>query len=755
MEAIKRQIFVLRNTLKDPIDYTSGTDMVPIEYHVMDFNIPATAVAVVYVLRSDGKLDKTLADVMDNVISFCPTKGFFIEGSNAIRVRVVDNNKSLVSFTEIVRVGKSMRFDDDAEAQQKMLIEQLLTKIGKLQGDIISGITTEKEERKEEISVERRRIDNLVKTNVLQTEVKLYSGVLQKGEIILSEPITNFEYLNLDLKYNGIHEISSVRVEDIKDGEESFGIRRLNVWNDPDPETIHGANLLEAPMWMKDTTNKTIVVSYVKDEGLLPSQSDALLKSTRSQLEMMLSIYGVKKIKDTELTDLRVLWDGSKAPTARAAMQLQFSRIKDILKKYLGSYPEGETPPPEPEPEPEPEPQPPSSVNLFDLSKAEKGYCDATTGKLQNLEGYRTITLPYKTTDVIRKSKDVDWFSTWILLLDAEQQPILSQVNLISGNNFENPGWDEWKLPEETLKNEPKYQNAKYIKVACSTFGPTKDFNKFMVTINNPLPDHYVPPTTTKTRTKEFTYSENLAAFIRHIAGGGSVTPIPPATGTTLDGKTIVFVGDSITAGFVQEQGLPNYGQRNGYVEMLQKKYPKAVFKNLAVGGATVGHYKGEPTPCVAEQINNAIRQYPNADYIIVQGGVNDTWLSSKVHLGEISSGYAASLNEGTFCGALESIFKKAQTQWIGKKIGFLTTHKIPSAPSLGNYMDKAREICKKWSVSYLDLYNLSTLNYAIAEVKSNLSYKTADHPNGDGTHPNVKGYEVLTPKIESWLLEL
>lgn len=334
MEAIKRQIFVLRNTLKDPIDYTSGTDMVPIEYHVMDFNIPATAVAVVYVLRSDGKLDKTLADVMDNVISFCPTKGFFTEGSNAIRVRVVDNNKSLVSFTEIVRVGKSMRFDDDAEAQQKMLIEQLLTKIGKLQGDIISGITTEKEERKEEISVERRRIDNLIKTNVLQTEVKLYSGVLQKGEIILSEPITNFEYLNLDLKYNGIHEISSVRVEDIKDGEESFGIRRLNVWNDPDPETTHGANLLEAPMWMKDTTNKTIIVSYVKDEGLLPSQSDALLKSTRSQLEMMLSIYGVKKIKDTELTDLRVLWDGSKAPTARAAMQLQFSRIKDILKKY-------------------------------------------------------------------------------------------------------------------------------------------------------------------------------------------------------------------------------------------------------------------------------------------------------------------------------------------------------------------------------------------------------------------------------------
>ena len=421
----------------------------------------------------------------------------------------------------------------------------------------------------------------------------------------------------------------------------------------------------------------------------------------------------------------------------------EIGQVNNTLENYLGIFTEGEVPEP-----------PQESVNLFDVNKAEDGYYDVNTGVLQKNDGYKTITLPYKVTDIIRKSKDVEWFSTWILLLDAEQQPILSQINLVSGNNFSNPGWDEWKLSEETLQNEPKYQNAKYIKVAVSTFGATKDFNKFMVTVNNPLPDHYVPPAT-KTRELQFTYSENLAAFIQHIAGGGSVTPIPPTTGTALDGKTIVFVGDSITAGFVQEQGLPNYGQRNGYVEMLQKKYPKAVFKNLAVGGATVGHYEGEPTPCVVEQINNAITQYPNADYIIIQGGVNDTWLSSKVSLGEMSSGYTASLNEGTFCGALESIFKKAQMQWIGKRIGFLTTHKIPSAPSLGNYMDKAREICKKWSVPYLDLHNLSTLNYAIAEVKSNLSYKTADHPNGDGTHPNIKGYEVITPKIESWLLEL
>lgn len=152
MEVIKRQIFVLRDTLKDIIDYNIGTDMVPIEYHVMDFTVPATAAAVVYVLKPDGELDKILADVMDNVISFKPTKGFFLEGLNAIQIRIVDNNKALVSFTETVRVGKSMKFDDATEAQQETLIQQVLTKTGEIEGKIQIEI----KERKEAITEEAR-----------------------------------------------------------------------------------------------------------------------------------------------------------------------------------------------------------------------------------------------------------------------------------------------------------------------------------------------------------------------------------------------------------------------------------------------------------------------------------------------------------------------------------------------------------------------------------------------------------------------
>ena len=165
MEAIKRQIFVFRDTLKDCIDYTLGTDMVPIEYHVMDFTIPATATAVVYVLRPDGDLDKILADVLDNVISFRPEKGFFMEGKNTVQIRITNNEKTLVSFTETVMAMASVEFDDIMEAQQETLIEQVLTKLGEYTGtvqteiaDRKAAVTKEETDRKEEDEAIRRKI---------------------------------------------------------------------------------------------------------------------------------------------------------------------------------------------------------------------------------------------------------------------------------------------------------------------------------------------------------------------------------------------------------------------------------------------------------------------------------------------------------------------------------------------------------------------------------------------------------------------
>lgn len=172
MEAIKRQIYVLRDVLKDEIVYSLGTDLVPIEYHIMDFTVPATATAVVYVLKPSGKLDKKLADVLDNTISFAPHIGFFEEGENQIQVRIVNREKALVSFTEMVRTKESMKFDDAAEAQQKTLIEQVLTKVGEYTGtvqieiaDRKAAVTKEETDRKSEDEAIREKMTSLETKN--------------------------------------------------------------------------------------------------------------------------------------------------------------------------------------------------------------------------------------------------------------------------------------------------------------------------------------------------------------------------------------------------------------------------------------------------------------------------------------------------------------------------------------------------------------------------------------------------------------
>ncbi len=145
--------------------------MVPIEYHVMDFTIPATATAVVYVLRPDEDPDKILADVLDNVISFRPEKGFFTEGKNIVQIRIINNEKTLVSFTETVMAMASIEFDDIIEMQQETLIEQVLTKLGEYTGTVQKEIADRKEAVLQE-ETQRKEEDEAIKSAMLEEQEK-------------------------------------------------------------------------------------------------------------------------------------------------------------------------------------------------------------------------------------------------------------------------------------------------------------------------------------------------------------------------------------------------------------------------------------------------------------------------------------------------------------------------------------------------------------------------------------------------------
>lgn len=210
--------------------------------------------------------------------------------------------------------------------------------------------------------------------------------------------------------------------------------------------------------------------------------------------------------------------------------------------------------------------------------------------------------------------------------------------------------------------------------------------------------------------------------------------------------KTILFAGDSITYGAGERPESEDYSQ-TGWVLRIKNNNQTAKVFGYGVGGSTIAK-RDNRSDDICSRINKMYEQHSEADYIILQGGVNDAYNPTTIALGEISNGYDAELNENTFCGAFESMLKKSITFWKGKKIGYIVTFKVPSAIRLGNYMDLAKQMCEKWSIPYLDLYNNSGLCYALDEIKQEFS-------KGDGLHPNTAGYDLITPKIEQWMKSL
>lgn len=132
MQTIKRDIYVTKNVLQAPIEVTEGTNSIAIEFDVRDYDIPASAAAVVYSMctRTMAEPNKALAEVDGNTITIIPSESFFHAGQNVMQIRVIDGDSKLISFNIIVKCTGKMRFGDDEEKKQTTLIEQILAKLG-------------------------------------------------------------------------------------------------------------------------------------------------------------------------------------------------------------------------------------------------------------------------------------------------------------------------------------------------------------------------------------------------------------------------------------------------------------------------------------------------------------------------------------------------------------------------------------------------------------------------------------------------
>ena len=235
-----------------------------------------------------------------------------------------------------------------------------------------------------------------------------------------------------------------------------------------------------------------------------------------------------------------------------------------------------------------------------------------------------------------------------------------------------------------------------------------------------------------------------------------------------LIGKTIIWNGDSICAGR-RETG-------NWATRIAEKN--DMVFKNYAVGGGTIANglapmQSGSIRHSVCGSIDKMYKAYPDADYVIFEGGTNDADLlgyavggKEGTKLGTFDpQDFSGNYDITTFCGALENVFYRAKTLWSGKKIGFIIAQKMGDKnhhtyENRRYYFDKAIEICEKWDIPYIDLWNGCELDPSIPSMYNNTKTSEQNMLDNtgyylDGQHLTSLGYDVTAELIEAWLKTL
>ena len=237
------------------------------------------------------------------------------------------------------------------------------------------------------------------------------------------------------------------------------------------------------------------------------------------------------------------------------------------------------------------------------------------------------------------------------------------------------------------------------------------------------------------------------------------LTPEYSAAYNCLYGKKAMWNGDSICAADNDAQGgwAFRIGAANGMYA-----------KNYAVSGGTIAENTGTNVHSVSSTLDGMITDFPDADYIIIEGGTNDADILGAAGLGtfdadDFSGAYIDALDNDTFSGALESIFYRLVTQMKGKHIGYIIPQKMGHTEVLvarrRTYFDRAIAIAQKWGIPVLDLWDDLYFNWRLAahwdQTMTSAQNEAAGNLYLDGQHLTTTGYSVQSPIIAEWMKKI
>jgi len=210
------------------------------------------------------------------------------------------------------------------------------------------------------------------------------------------------------------------------------------------------------------------------------------------------------------------------------------------------------------------------------------------------------------------------------------------------------------------------------------------------------------------------------------------------------EGRSAVFVGDSITAGV---------GTDKIYYQYLEKTLGFGSVTAMGVGGSCISaasDYGQSTKPLISRY-----QDIPSADLIMIFMGTND--YGHETPLGTLED-----TQDGTFYGALNTIVSYLVAKHTSSKLVFVTplhrygfgTSKILGTKftydhipngvgaTLEDYVNAVKTVCAKNGVSVVDLYTECTLDPTDAAVREQYM--------PDGLHPNAAGHEVVAGILET-----
>ena len=213
-----------------------------------------------------------------------------------------------------------------------------------------------------------------------------------------------------------------------------------------------------------------------------------------------------------------------------------------------------------------------------------------------------------------------------------------------------------------------------------------------------------------------------------------------------LKGKTVNFLGDSIT------EGVGVSSPNAVFHSVLKEKYGLKEARNYGEGGTRIAR-QGEITSLIRDRdfILRA-NDMEDADMVVVFGGTND------FGTGQAALGTINDKTMFTFYGGLQVLIDTLKKQF--DNIVFITPlHRlnedgrgawkpegIEQRP-LCEYAEAVKEVCKRNSVPVLDLFNDD-------DILGN-DHKWCKEYMPDGVHPNDKCHKIIAEKLGTFLENL